>query len=133
MQLLVSLAYAHLLCRHVFQLDHRHRQTVDKAHQVGPTQLRALGTLPLYGELAHHQKVVSLRALKVHQLHPVAPALAVDFHLYRHTTHQRLVKGAVALDERRVIGLTDLVRHLVQYVGGCVRVQSAQRFAQLAL
>ncbi|OIQ65288.1 hypothetical protein GALL_531540 [mine drainage metagenome] len=120
---------AHLLGRQVFQFNHRNRQAVDETHQVRAARLFAA----LHGELAHHQKVVALRVFKVYQHHPIAPALAINLHLHRHATHQCLVKGAVALDERGVIRLAQLVRHLVQHRTGDLRIQPRQGLTQLAL
>lgn len=112
-----------------FFSSHRHRQAVDEAHQVGPARLLASQN----GELRYHQEVVAFGLVEVHQLHAVAAALARDLHLDRHAAHQRFVEGAVALDQRGVFGLGDLVRDLVENVGRRVRVEPGQGLAQFAL
>ena len=115
----------------VLRFDHRQWQAIDEAHQVGSTQPLAT----LYGELAHHQKMVALRVFKIHQLHAVSTAFAgnLHLHLHRHPAHQRFVKGAVALDQGGVLGLGKLVCYFVQHGGRCLMVEQSQCRTQLAL
>jgi hypothetical protein len=94
-----------LLRSGIFQLDHRDRQTVDEAHQVRPAQMPAT----LDGELIDHQKAIAARVLEIDQPHPIPTPSALAFHLDRHAVDQRLVESAVALDQRRMVGLGDVM------------------------
>ena len=97
-------------CR-VLELDHRHRQAVDKAHHIWATRL--FGSL--HRVLVHHQKLVLLRLRKVDQAHAVATLHAVDHDLDRHAIDQQFVKAAIVQYQRWMTWFGQLVRHIIQH------------------
>ncbi len=117
-----------LLIGRVLQLQHCNGQAVDEAHQVGAPGL--LGAL--HRELVDHQEAVALRALEIHQPHPVAALAPGLVHLHRHAIHQPFVEGAVAEKQRGVRCLGDMVHHFVERGCGDGGVQNPQGLLQPA-
>ena len=127
LQLVVGRPDAGLFRGGVFQLQHRDGQAVDETHQVGPARLLAA----LHGELVDHQKAVALGLLEVDQAQAVAPLDALGIgDIDRDAVDQRFVHGAVALDQRGVVGLDHCMGGFVQRTGRHAWVQPGQRVGQ---
>jgi hypothetical protein len=113
-----------LFSRRVLEFNHCDGQAVDKADEVGTARLLDA----LYGELVHYQKLVEFRLLEIHQPHAVAALHAISFHC--HTIQQQLVKGAITLEQRRLVQLAHPMHYFIQHGARYGWVQAAQRIKQ---
>ncbi len=114
--------------RRVLQLNHRQWQPVDENNHVRPPVRLTLD----HRELIHHQPIVRVGIVPVHQPHEIGlvPVTVPVFH--RHAVHEQLVKRAIVCNQRRMLRRRDLAERIIECCCRYLRIQRRQRIAQTA-
>ncbi|MFU0780190.1 MAG: hypothetical protein ACFWT4_18740 [Citrobacter braakii] len=94
-----------------FQLNHRHRQAVDIANDIGTTNL----FYPLNSYLIHDHKAVIARMVKIHQQRFIVNRFVFTLVLNGYAVEQQVMEGFIADDQIRAFGVGNTQYHLFQH------------------
>ena len=127
LELFVGVPHVGLLVERVFEFKHRHRQAIQKRHEVGAAGLAAR----FHRKLRDHQPVVAPGVVEIHEPGPVAAQVAVGGgHVHGHAVGEPGLHHAVAFHRVRVLGAGHALGGFAHHGLGQGRVEAAQCLQQ---